>query len=152
MVKNFDDAKIVAENGKLEEGFNAERTDWNGKIGELLENLKNNAKLSETQAFGLSYRQMLVERMTQLRIAMHKLMGIYDRKRMERTKQYMTEGDYKLTSAERTDFVAVDLGAVKSRLNIYQDQIDWIVETLQTLSSLQFAVKNKIELIKEEIM
>ena len=151
-MKNIDDSKMLADNAKLEEGFGTERAEWNKNIGELLDNVRVNSMLSETQAYGLSYRQMLVERMTQLRIAMHKLSTMYDKSRIERTKQYMTEGDYKLTAAERSEFVGVDLSAVKSRLNLYQDQIDWIGETLQTLSSLQFAIKNKIELIKEEIM
>jgi anti-sigma28 factor (negative regulator of flagellin synthesis) len=150
-MKNFDDTKTVANNAKLEAEFRDERADWNVKIGELLDSVRNNSRLSEAQAFGLSYRQMLVEKMTQYRIAMHKKSGTFDKVKVERYKQYMTEGDYKLTASERADFVSADLSAVKLQLQLLQDQIDWIAETLQTLSSLQFAIKNKIEIIKEEI-
>lgn len=151
-MKNFDDSKTVENNGKLEQNFKDERKDWNAKIGDLLNNLRRTDKLSETQAYGLSYRQMLVEKMTQYRILLHKKMSVYDKARVDRAKLYMTEGDYKLTGAERSDFVTADLGAVKFQMQLLEDQIDWIGETLQTLSSLQFAIKNKIEIIKEEIL
>ena len=150
-MKKIDDSKTVENNEMLEEKFKSERTEWNTKIGELLNDIKANGKLAETQAYALSYRQMLVEKMTQYRIILHKRATQYDKVRVERLTQYMTEGDYKLSGAERADFVSADYAAMRMQMNMFQDQIDWISETLQTLSNLQFAIKNKIELIKEEI-
>ena len=61
-MKPFDDSKLVETNAKLEQSFKEERDSWNQKISDLVDKLKDNSKLAEAMAYGLSYRQMIVEK------------------------------------------------------------------------------------------
>jgi hypothetical protein len=83
---------------------------------------------------------------------LYKRKSQYDVLKADRYRKYTIEGALKMTSTEKMDAVAADLTSVGYQLNLLQNQIEYLTETKQTLTNLQFAIKNKITILTEEIM
>lgn len=151
-MKPIDDSKLREQNAKLELEFKNERTSWGEKVADLIGMIKHSDKLTEAMAYGLSYRQIIIETLAQYKQLLAKKQSNMDVLRAERYRTYMLEGDLKLTGSEKNDAVNADLTSIKYQISLLQIQIDFLSDTIQTLSSFQFAVKNKITIITEEIM
>lgn len=151
-MKPFDDSKLIEQNAKLETSFRDEREGWNSRVSELVEKLKDSSKLTEAMAYGLSYRQMIIEKLAQYKQVLAKKNSLWDKAKSDRYKKYMVEGDLKLTGSEKNDAVNADLTSLRYQISLLQMQIDYFQDTSQVLSSFQFAIKNKIQILTEEIM
>lgn len=151
-MKPFDDSKIIKVNAELEASFKEERDKWVKWVEDLLQSMKKNSELSDTMILGLSYRQQIIEKVAYYRQVMYKKKSQMDVLRMDRYKKYMVEGDLRFTTSERNDVVNADLTSINYQLSLLQNQIDFLLETNQTLTNIQFAIKNKITLLTEEIM
>jgi len=151
-MKPYDDTKIVEANSNLEETFKKERELWQTQVGELVESIKHSNKLTDAMVLGLSYRQQIIEKIAYYRQAMYKRKSQLDVLKADRYRRYTIEGDLKMTGSEKNDAVTADLTAVNYQLSLLQNQIDYLSETNQTLTNLQFAIKNKITILTEEIM
>lgn len=151
-MKPFDDSKLIEQNAKLEASFKDERDEWNTRVSELVDRLRDSSKLTEAMAYGLSYRQMIIEKLAQYKQVLAKKNSLWDKAKNERYKKYMVEGDLKLTGSEKTDSVNADLTSLRYQIALLQTQIEYFQETAQVLSSFQFAIKNKIQILTEEIM
>ena len=148
----FDETKLNEQNAKLENDLKKERENWMQNLKELIDMLKVNSKLTEAMAYGLSYRQMIVEKCIQYKQLLAKKNSVWDKVKADRYKQYILEGDLKLTATEKNDFVTADITSLKYQISLLQGQIEFFQETVQTLNSFQFAIKNKLQIITEEIM
>lgn len=151
-MKPFDDTKVVEANAKLEETFKEERAKWQTWIQEVVDSMKKNDKLTDAMVLGLSYRQQIVEKVAYYRQVLYKKKSQYDTLKADRYRKYIVEGDLKMTGTEKNDAVAADLTSVNYQMNLIQNQIDYLVDTNQTLTNLQFAIKNKITIITEQLM
>lgn len=151
-MKPFDDTKVVEANAKLEETFKEERAKWQAWIQEVVDSMKKNDKLTDAMVLGLSYRQQIVEKVAYYRQVLYKKKSQYDTLKADRYRKYIVEGDLKMTGTEKNDAVAADLTSVNYQMNLIQNQIDYLVDTNQTLTNLQFAIKNKITIITEQLM
>ena len=101
---------------------------------------------------GLSYRQQIVEKVAYYRQIMYKKKSQLDVLRVNRYRKYTIEGDIKYNSSEKNDAVNADLTSINYQLNLIQNQIDYLNDTNQTLTSLQYAIKNKITIVTEQLM
>ena len=151
-MKPYDDTKIVEANSNLEETFKKERELWQTQVGELVESIKHSNKLTDAMVLGLSYRQQIIEKIAYYRQAMYKRKSQLDVLKADRYRRYTIEGDLKMTGTEKNDAVSADLTAVNYQLSLLQNQIDYLSETNQTLTNLQFTIKNKITILTEQIM
>lgn len=151
-MKPYDDTKIVEANSNLEETFKKERELWQTQVGELIESIKHSNKLTDAMVLGLSYRQQIIEKIAYYRQAMYKRKSQLDVLKADRYRRYTIEGDLKMTGTEKNDAVTADLTAVNYQLSLLQNQIDYLSETNQTLTNLQYAIKNKITILTEQIM
>lgn len=151
-MKPFDDKKLNEVNAKLEGDLKEERTKWGERVQELIQMMMDNSKLSESMAYGLSYMQMIIEAIAKYKQLLAKKNSAWDKAKCERNKQYILEGDIKLTATERSEFVAADITSLKYQISLLQGEIEFLQETLQVLTRFQFAVKNRIQIISEEIM
>lgn len=151
-MKPYDDTKIVEANSNLEETFKKERELWQTQVGELVESIKHSNKLTDAMVLGLSYRQQIIEKIAYYRQAMYKRKSQLDVLKADRYRRYTIEGDLKMTGTEKNDAVSADLTAVNYQLSLLQNQIDYLSETNQTLTNLQYAIKNKITILTEQIM
>lgn len=151
-MKPYDDSKVIEANSALEETFKKERELWQNQVSELVESIKLSNKLTDAMVMGLSYRQQIIEKIAYYRQVMYKRRSQLDVLKADRYRKYTVEGDIKMSASEKNDAVAADLTSVNYQINLLQNQIDYLSDTNQTLTNLQFAVKNKITIITEEIM
>lgn len=151
-MKLYDDSKIVEANADLEQKFKEERDKWNEWMDELLEKMRKNNELADVMVLALSYRQQIIEKNAYYRQILYKRKSQLDVLKADRYRKYTIEGDLKMTGAEKNEAVLADLTSVNYQLSLIQNQIDFLTETNQTLTNLQFAIKNKITILTEQIM
>ena len=150
-MKPFDDKKTIEVNEQLEIGLNKEREEWNGKVIELVNMMKDNKKLSEAQVFQLSYRQQVQERIAKYKTLVEKKQGELDKQTVSRYRDYMLNYDIKLNDKEKSAFVSADCTALKQQVNMMRIQINFFEECVKTLDNFGFAVRNKIEILSQQL-
>lgn len=151
-MKPIDDENINKTNITLEERFKEERADWNNKIITLIESIKYTQKLAEAQITQLSYRQMLQDKLVEYRILHEKRQEIFDKQTVDRFREYKLSYDIKLSSSETQAFVQSDCKALKLQIKMIQTQIIYFEESIKTLDNLGFAIKNKIEIMSNQLI
>ena len=151
-MKPIDDENINKTNITLEERFKEERADWNNKIITLIESIKYTQKLAEAQITQLSYRQMLQDKLVEFRILHEKRQEIFDKQTVDRFREYKLSYDIKLSSSETQAFVQSDCKALKLQIKMIQTQIIYFEESIKTLDNLGFAIKNKIEIMSNQLI
>ena len=151
-MKPIDDDKINKTNTTLEERFKEERSDWNDKIITLIESIKNTSKLAEAQVIQLSYRQIVQDKLAEYRILLEKRQEMFDKQNVERFREYKLSYDIKLSSAEIQAFVQSDCKALKLQIKMIQTQIVYFEESIKTLDNLGYAIKNKIEIMSNQLI
>lgn len=151
-MKPLDDKKTVEQNTKLEEEFKKEREEWKDKILELINMMKDNKKLSEAQIYQLSYRQQVQEKLASYRILVEKRQGMLETQSVARFRDYTLNYDIKLSSGEKNSFVSADLNALKQQINMVKTQITYFEECVKTLDNFGFAVRNKLEILSQQLV
>ena len=151
-MKPIDDDKINKTNTTLEERFKEERADWNDKIIKLIESIKYTQKLAEAQVTQLSYRQMLQDKLVEYRILHEKRQEMFDKQTVDRFREYKLSSDIKLSSSETQAFVQSDCRALKLQIKMIHTQIIYFEESIKTLDNLGFAIKNKIEIMSNQLI
>jgi hypothetical protein len=150
-MKPMEDKKIFEQNVKLEEELKKEREEWKNKVIELVNMMKDNKKLSEAQVFQLSYRQQAQEKLAAYRILLEKRQGMLETQMTSRFRDYCLSYDIKLSGAEKNSFVSADCNALKQQVNMIKTQITYFEECVKTLDNFGFAVRNKLEIISQQL-
>ena len=151
-MKAIDDKKTNETNVTLEERFKEERNDWNNKIITLIESIKHTSKLAEAQVIQLSYRQMVQDKLADYRILHEKRQEMLDKQTVDRFREYKLSYDIKLSSSEAQAFVQADCQALKLQIKMIHTQIVYFEESIKTLDNLGFAIKNKIEIMSNQLI
>ena len=151
-MKPVDDKKIVEQNIKLEDELKKEREEWKDKVIELINMMKDNKKLSEAQVFQLSYRQQVQEKLAAYRILVDKRQSMLETQMTSRVRDYCLNYDIKLSSSEKNSFVSADCVALKQQVNMIKAQIMYFEECVKTLDNFGFAVRNKLEILSQQLM
>ena len=148
----LDDKKIVEQNDILEKELEKERADWKGKVIELINMMKDNKKLSEAQVYQLSYRQQVQEKLASYRILVEKRQGMLEKQMVSRFRDYSLKYDIKLSGPEKSSFVSADCNALKQQVNMIKTQITYFEECVKTLDNFGFAVRNKLEILSQQLV
>lgn len=151
-MKPIDDDKINKTNITLEERFKEERVDWNDKIINLIESIKHTPKLAEAQVIQLSYRQIIQDKLAEYRILHEKRQETLDKQSVDRFREYKLSYDIKLSSSETQAFVQSDCKALKLQIKMIHTQIIYFEESIKTLDNLGFAIKNRIEMMSNQLI
>lgn len=151
-MKPIEDDKINKTNTTLEERFKEERSEWNDKIITLIESIKHTSKLAESQVIQLSYRQMVQDKLAEYRILHEKRQEMFDKQMADRFREYKLSYDIKLSSSETQMFVQADCKALKLQIKMIHTQIIYFEESIKTLDNLGFAIKNKIEIMSNQLI
>ena len=151
-MKPIDDDKTNKTNVTLEERFKDERTDWNGKIIDLIESIKQTSKRAESQVIQLSYRQIIQDKLAEYRILHEKRQEMLDKQTVDRFRDYKLSYDIKLSSSETQAFVQADCKALKLQIKMIHTQIIYFEESIKTLDNLGYAIKNKIEMMSNQLI
>lgn len=151
-MKQIDDKKTIDVNSKLEGELSKERDEWNEKIIDLIESMKDTRKLSESQVIQLSYRQQVQERLASYRILHEQRQNVLENLMKDRFREYSISYDLKLSGAEKTAFINADCGAMKLQVSMIKTQITFFEECVKTLDNFGFAIRNKIEIISQQLI
>ncbi len=150
-MKPMDTTKTLEQNNKLEEELAKERAEWKEKVLELINMMKDNKKLSEAQVYQLSYRQLVQEKLASYRILLEKRQGMLETQMTSRFREYCLSYDIKLSSAEKNSFVSADCNLLKQQVNMMRAQILYFEECVKTLDNFGFAVRNKLEILSQQL-
>lgn len=147
----FDDSKIKEANEELETRLAKDRNDWKTNIQNLVHKLKSVNQLSDCQVDMLSYRQMLLDKITDLKGVIYKRNTAWEKYYKSQYREYTLNYDIKLTSGEKHQFIKADLGALRNQIDILQSHIDYYQECIKTLDNMAFAIRNRIRLEEEQL-
>jgi len=114
----FDDTKIKEANEELESRFLKDRTDWKNNIQVLVYKIKNVRELSDCQVDMLSYRQMLLDKIADLKNVIYKRNAAWEKYYKTQYREYTLNYDIKLTGGEKHQFIKADLGSLKNQIDI----------------------------------
>lgn len=147
----FDDTQLKAANEELEPKLSKDRVDWKDKINELVHKIKNMGELSDCQISMLSYRQILLDKVTDFKTMIYKRNGTWERYYRAQYREYTLNYDVKLTGGEKHQFIKADLSALRTQIDMLQSHVDYYYECIKTLDNLAFAIRNRIRLDEEQI-
>lgn len=142
----FDDTKTKQANEELEKRLLKDRNDWKDNIQRLVQKLKSLSNLAECQVEMLSYRQILLDKIIDLKHVIYKRNASWEKYYKSLYRDYTLNYDIKLTAGEKNQFIKADLGSLKNQVEILQSHIDYYQECIRTLDNMAFAIKNRIKL------
>jgi hypothetical protein len=146
----FDDTQIKQANEELELRLTTDRVDWKNKINELVLKIKNMNELAECQVNMLSYRQILLDKVTDFKTMIFKRNATWERYYRSQYREYTLNYDVKLTSGEKHQFIKAELSSLKIQIEMLQSHVDYYQECIKTLDNLAFAIRNRIRLDDEQ--
>tara|TARA_R110000803_G_scaffold66910_1_gene128508 strand:+ start:1671 stop:2120 length:450 start_codon:yes stop_codon:yes gene_type:complete len=146
----YDDSITGGANDELEARLAKDRNSWKSKIQDLVGLLKNMNDLAECQVLMLSYRQILLDKITDFKTTKNKRNAAYDRYFKIQYREYSVNYDVKLTSGEKTAFIKADLSNLRTQMEMLQSHIDYYQECIKTCDNLAFAIRNRISLDDKE--
>lgn len=136
-----DDEKKVAD---LEEALETERSTYSEKMNDLIVMINRLDKISEAQVLMLSYRHMLVEKLTKYRAALYKKKASDQNFKKVRYEYYKTQHDVRLDYREINEFIASDMALRIRQTDLLENQVAFCSQCIETLDKMGFAIKNKI--------
>lgn len=151
-MKSIDESKTQSINDELEKRFKTEREDWNNKLFDVINFIKDNKKLTEAQVIQLSYRQIVMDKLTEYRILCDKRQESYDKLIQKRNDEYDNQSARKLSAVEKKTSLTGDYASLNRQIKLISRQINYLEETIKTLDNVGFAIKNRIEIINNQIM
>lgn len=146
----YNEDKIKDANLKLETKLIKDKDSWNNKISTIIQMVKDISELSECQAFMLSYRQTLLDKIIEIKSTIYKRNVIWDKFFKSKWRDYSINYDIKLTNPEKKQFINSDLSELKFQIKLLEMHVDFYLECIKTLDNMAFAIKNKISLNNEE--
>jgi hypothetical protein len=146
----FDDTQIKQSNEELELRLTGDRVEWKNKISELILKIKNMNELSDCQVSMLSYRQILLDKVTDFKTMIYKRNATWEKYYRAQYREYTLNYDVKLTSGEKHQFIKADLGSLRTQIDMLQSHVEYYQECIKTLDNLAFAIRNRIRLDDEQ--
>ena len=128
----------------LDEALEKERGEFTEKIADVIKLIGHIDKISEAQVLMLSYRHMLVDKLTKIRGAIYRKKVNDENYRKIRYEHYKINHDVRLDYREINQFVASDMALRTRQTELLQSQIDYYQQCIETLDKMGFSIKNKI--------
>lgn len=147
----FDDTQIKTANEELEIRLSKDRIEWKDKINDLIHKIKNMGELVDCQVSMLSYRQILLDKVTDFKTMIYKRNSTWERYYRSQYREYTLNYDVKLTSGEKHQFIKAELSSLKTQIDMLQSHVDYYYECIKTLDNLAFAIRNRIRLDEEQL-
>jgi|TARA_R110001592_G_scaffold32818_1_gene114572 hypothetical protein len=146
----YNDASTGEANEELAARLASDRSNWKEKVTSLVGLLKEMVNLSECQVLMLSYRQILLDKITDFKTTKHKRQAAYDRYYKIKYREYSIDYDIKLTNGEKAAFIRADLSHLRTQMEMLQSHMDYYQECIKTCDNLAFAIRNRINLDDKE--
>jgi hypothetical protein len=133
----------------LDDALEKERSEFTGKISDIIKLIGNINSISEAQVYMLSYRHMLVDKLTKLRGAIYRKKANDENFKKLRYEYYKTQHDVRLDYREINQFIASDMSLRTRQTDLLDSQINYYQQCIETLDKMGYAIKSKITI--EEI-
>jgi len=144
--------KIKETNDRLEQFFLDKRAEWNKMVEPLCEVLKfeitieSSKRIMETQALCLSYRQMITEQISVFLDKRSKQEVKLKRLKQDKFIWYATSFGVKTNMGEKTLLIEAHVAEEQRNVELIENYIEFLRQSNKILESLQFTIKNIIEL------
>ena len=144
--------KIKETNDRLEQFFLDKRAEWNKMVEPLYEVLKfeitieSSKRIMETQALCLSYRQMITEQISVFLDKRSKQEVKLKRLKQDKFIWYATSFGVKTNMGEKTLLIEAHVAEEQRNVELIENYIEFLRQSNKNLESLQFTIKNIIEL------
>lgn len=129
----------------LDDALDKERKEFNEKIHDVIKMIHRIDHISEAQVLMLSYRHMLVDKLTKLRGAIYRKKSNDENYRKLRYEYYKTQHDIRLDFREINQFIASDMALRTRQTDLLEAQVGYYTQCIDTLDKMGFAIKNKIQ-------
>ena len=150
--KKYDDEQAKDKLAAIEQKLATERKEWKEKIHDLIKMIKGTSTLAEAQVFMLSYRQLFVEKITELRALHMKKQKSIDTFYKDQYREYTINYDIKLTPAEKNQFIKADLGNLRMQAELLENQMNFFQESIKTMDTMSFSINNRIKLAEAQLI
>ncbi len=139
------DPNIVVINiPEYEKLFSKERDDWKEAVRILSVRMKNIRELGEVQVELYSNRQILLEYIGKLGQIMTKLNSKFRQSKTVRLKYYSEQYQYKYGTSEKNSLIEGDLSEIKERIDLMNNQISFLNETIKTVDHMLYGIRHRI--------
>jgi len=129
-----------------EDLFTRERTEWTERIRELSIRMKNIREIGEVQVELYSDRQRLLEYNYKLGQVIARQNSKYKTERRNKMVYYSEEHNVRYGANEKTALIEGDLNEQKKKIDIVDNHISFVKETIQTVDHMLYGVKSRIAL------
>jgi len=133
----------------LDTALTSERDDFSVKILELIKSINDVSKIAEAQVLMLSYRHMMVDKITKYRVALYKKKTSDSNYRKLRYEYYKTQHDVRLDHREINQYIDSDIALRIRQTELLESQVNFFQQCVETLDKMGFSIKNRIQI--EEI-
>lgn len=130
---------------EIDDKMAEERVEYSSKISSIIKLVGDIEKISEAQVLMLSYRHMLVDRITTYRAALYKKKSTDANYKKLRFEYYKTQHDLRLDYREINQFIESDMSSRIRQTELIENQISYFQQCIETLDKLGFSIKNKIQ-------
>jgi hypothetical protein len=145
MSETKQDPNIVVINiPEYEKLFSKERDDWKEAVRILSVRMKNIRELGEVQVELYSNRQILLEYIGKLGQIMTKLNSKFRQSKTVRLKYYSEQYQYKYGTSEKNSLIEGDLSEIKERIDLMNNQISFLNETIKTVDHMLYGIRHRI--------
>jgi hypothetical protein len=134
----------------FEEQFSTERSEWTERIRELSIRMRNIREIAEVQVELYSDRQKLLEYAYKLGQILTKLNAKFRSDRRTKMVYYSEEHNTRYGANEKTALIDGDLSEIKRKIDVVDNQMSFLNETVKTVDHFLYGVKSRISL--EEFM
>lgn len=149
--KKYDDEQAKDKLAAIEQKLANERKEWKEKIHDLIKMIKGTSTLAEAQVYMLSYRQLFVEKITELRSLHMKKQKSIDTFYRDQYREYTINYDIKLSPAEKNQFIKADLGNLRMQAELLENQMNFFQESIKTMDTMSFSINNRIKLAEAQL-
>ena len=130
----------------FESQFSTERSEWTERITQLSIRIRNIREISEVQVELYSDRQKLLEYTYKLGQILTRLNAKYRSDRKNRMIYYSEEHNTRYGANEKTTLLDGDLSEIKKRIEVVDNHMNFMNETVKTVDHFLFGIKTRIHL------
>lgn len=144
--------KVRENNDKMEEFFKDKRDVWSKNVTVIFDSIKNNLTPSdfkhvvEKQSLGLSYRQILNEEITYFLSRRSKEDVKLKKVKFDKFIYYATGFGLKTNLSEKSILIDAHTSEYERTKQIIESHIEFLRETVKSLESFQYSIKNLVSL------
>ena len=132
---------------ELSKSMMESESQWKVIIKTLTTKLKSDVKdVIELQADTISYRQIVVDEIKVYSVKIYKLVQKMKVLSKERFEFYATSYQVKTSGTEKLKLIESDLSEYQLFINELDEHVNYLRETSKNLESINYGIKNKIEL------